>query len=228
MIDLTNTLVIIPARKGSKGIPGKNKKVLAGKPLIEYTIEAALGVFPSEKICLSTDDIDILKIGLKHGIDQKILRPISLSTDNTSAREVILHEVYHCGRDVETIIYLQPTSPMRKASHIREALDIYNSNEADMVVSVSRSKSNPYFNMFEENKDGFLTLSKQANIISRQHSPEVFEYNGAIYIINCKKLKSHPLSEFKKVKKYLMTRENSIDIDDNLDWITAETLITNS
>ena len=83
MIDLTNTLVIIPARKGSKGIQGKNKKVLAGKPLIEYTIEAALGVFPSEKICLSTDDIDILKIGLKHGIDQKVLRPISLSTDNT-------------------------------------------------------------------------------------------------------------------------------------------------
>ena len=97
-----------------------------------------------------------------------------------------------------------------------------------MVVSVSSTKSNPYYNLFEENKEGFLSLSKKSNTTSRQDVPDVFKYNGAIYIINYEKLKSSELNEFKRIKKYVMTRESSIDIDDYLDWIMAETLIINS
>lgn len=223
-----NTIVIIPARKGSKGIPGKNKKELAGKPLIQYTIEVALNIFPPEKIYLSTDDPDIIKIGVQNGLNQTNLRPSALSTDNTSARALMLYEISKLDMDVETIVYLQPTSPLRQTHHVLEAMDLYNPKETEMVVSVSTTESNPYFNLFEENKDGFLSLSKKSNATSRQDVPEVFKYNGAIYIINYEKLKSSELNKFKRIKKYVMKRESSIDIDDYMDWIIAETLIINS
>lgn len=223
-----NTIIIIPARKGSKGIPGKNKKELAGKPLIQYTIEVALQIFPPEKIYLSTDDPDIIKIGVQNGLNQTNLRPSALSTDTTSARELLLYEISKLDMEVETIVYLQPTSPLRQTHHVIEAMDLYDSKETEMVVSVSSTKSNPYYNLFEENKEGFLSLSKKSNTTSRQDVPDVFKYNGAIYIINYEKLKSSELNEFKRIKKYVMTRESSIDIDDYLDWIMAETLIINS
>ena len=223
-----NTIVIIPARKGSKGIPGKNKKELAGKPLIQYTIEVALNIFPPEKIYLSTDDPDIIKIGIQNGINQTGLRPSALSTDNTSARALMLYEISKLDMDVETIVYLQPTSPLRQTHHVLEAMDLYDPKETEMVVSVSTTESNPYFNLFEENKDGFLSLSKKSNTTSRQDVPDVFKYNGAIYIINYEKLKSSELNKFRRIKKYVMTRESSIDIDDYMDWIIAETLIINS
>ncbi|MDA9161818.1 acylneuraminate cytidylyltransferase family protein, partial [Crocinitomicaceae bacterium] len=153
-----NTIIIIPARKGSKGIPGKNKKELAGKPLIQYTIEVALQIFPPEKIYLSTDDPDIIKIGVQNGLNQTNLRPSALSTDTTSARELLLYEISKLDMDVETIVYLQPTSPLRQTHHVIEAMDLYDSKETEMVVSVYSTKSNPYYNLFEENKEGFLSL----------------------------------------------------------------------
>ena len=113
MIDFNKSLVIIPARKGSKGIPAKNKKLLNGKPLIQYTIDAAMAIFPKYSICISTDDIDIQDIGIQNGLSVPNLRPENLSNDKASARDVILYEVLKTDREIETIVYLQPTSPLR-------------------------------------------------------------------------------------------------------------------
>ena len=217
-------LVIIPARGGSKGIPGKNSKLLSGKPLINYTVEAARQVFADELICVSTDDLIIKSLVEATGLKVPFLRPEDLSTDLVGTQEVLLHALeYYAqkGYEAETIILLQPTSPFRTAKHLSEALEMY-SPDLEMLVSVVESKSNPYFNLKEENAEGFLENSKASTFKRRQDCPPVYEYNGAIYIINVAALKSIQISDFKNVKKYVMNQMDSIDIDEPLDWEIAE------
>ena len=149
----TKSLVIIPARGGSKGLPGKNIKKLNNKPLIYYTIEAARRIFNDNQICVSTDDLEIKKLVELKGIKVPFLRPKLLATDESPTFEVITHAYQYyrdIGHTIDTIVLLQPTSPFRTAKHIEESLEIY-TKECDMVVSVKETKTNPYFNLFEEN-----------------------------------------------------------------------------
>ena len=221
-------LVIIPARGGSKGLPGKNIKILGGKPLIHYTIEAALESFENAQILVSSDNDSILNSAKETGIEIPFKRPDNLSSDTASSRDVILHAMDYAEENnikYDCVILLQPTSPFRTGRHIKEALALF-SDDLDMVVSVQRSKSNPYFTLFEEDPNGFLLPSKVSNSTSRQEAPNVYEYNGAIYIINKTSIKRQQLSEFSKIKKYVMSEEDSVDIDTPLDWTLAETLIS--
>lgn len=220
-------LVVIPARGGSKGVPGKNIKQLAGKPLINYTIEAALGVFPKELICVSTDNANIKKCAENAGLDVPFLRPDELATDNSGTYEVLLHAIDFYekqGYAPDVLILLQATSPFRTASHIKEALASF-TEDIDMVVSVKETHSNPYYVLFEEDDSGFLKKSKEANFTRRQDCPLVWEYNGALYVINVASLKKEALGSFKKVKKFVMDEISSHDIDTPLDWLTAESII---
>ncbi len=228
MIDFDTLLVIIPARKGSKGIPGKNKKMLNGKPLIQYTIDVAKKIFPITSICISTDDPEIQQIGIENGLNVPDLRPDYLSNDASSARDVILYEVLKTGRKIDTIVYLQPTSPLRTTQNIQEAINLYDRDLMDMLVSVTNTKANPYFNLFEEDENENLVLSKMHKSKSRQEAPAVFQFNGAIYIINFESITRSEIAEFKKIKKYEMHKENSIDIDEPMDWILAEILLQTS
>lgn len=212
-------LVIIPARGGSKGLPGKNIKPLAGKPLILYTVEAARAVFPDEVICVSTDDEQIRKVVEQAGLGVPFLRPAHLATDEAGTHEVLLHakEYYEQkGYQADTIILLQPTSPLRNENHIREALSLFDES-CDMVVSVKESKANPYFTLREENEEGWLVKSKEANFTRRQDCPKVYELNGAIYIIHTQALKLDRISMLRRVKKYEMETIASVDIDSAFD-----------
>ena len=133
-----NSLVIIPARGGSKGIPHKNIKLLAGKPLIEYTIDVARAIVPDENICVSTDDQKIIKVVENYGLKVPFVRPEELATDKAGTYEVLLHALKFYedqGKHFDNVILLQNTSPFRNAEHVREALKLY-SPEIDMVVSV--------------------------------------------------------------------------------------------
>lgn len=220
-------LVIIPARGGSKGIPGKNIKLLGGIPLIQYTLEAAKALFPKEIICVSTDDLEIKKCVEKLGFKVPFLRPSELATDSSGTYEVLLHaiEFYeNNGYYPDTLILLQPTSPFRNSKHIEQAINLYTS-EIDMVVSVKETKANPYYNLFEEDSGGFLKKSKEATFNRRQDCPAVWQYNGAIYIINIKSLKDETISNFKKIRKYVMDEISSHDVDTLLDWKLSEILI---
>lgn len=228
MIDFDKLLVIIPARKGSKGIPGKNKKILNGKPLIQYTIDVAKKIFPITSICISTNDLDIQQIGIENGLNIPDLRPDYLSNDTSSARDVILYEVLKAGRKIDAIVYLQPTSPLRTTQNIQEAINLYDRDLMDMLVSVTNTKANPYFNLFEEDENENLVLSKMHKSKSRQEAPKVYQFNGAIYIINFQSITRSEIAEFKKIKKYVMSEENSIDIDEPMDWILAEILLQTS
>lgn len=226
-MNLKEVLVVIPARKGSKGIPGKNKKLLNGKPLIAYTIEAALGIFEKEQICISTDDEDIVQLAESYGISVPFLRPAELSTDTAGSQEVLIHayEFYReKGFDAAVVCLLQATSPFRTTKHISEATNAY-STDCDMLVSVVESKANPYFNLMEESAEGFLEKSKVGNFKTRQEAPKVYELNGAIYFINTTSLTKQPISSFTKVLKYVMPSAASVDLDLPEDWEYATYLL---
>ena len=154
---MKNPLVIIPARSGSKGLPNKNILNLNNKPLISYTILAAKKVFDVKNIIVSTDCKKIKIESERLGIRVNSLRPDFLATDEASSLDVILYELKKYTKmnaEPDVVILLQPTSPLRTSKNIEDAVKLYD-NHLDMVVSVKRSHSNPYFNLFEENKNGF-------------------------------------------------------------------------
>lgn len=216
-----NSLVVIPARGGSKGVPYKNIKKLNGKPLIYYTLDCVKDLVPESNICVSTDDLLIKESVEDYGIKVPFLRPSSLATDTAGSFEVILHALDFYDRDFENLILLQPTSPFRTANNLNEAIKLYH-DDIDMVVSVKETKSNPYFTLFEEDDDGYLTKCKSASFTRRQDSPKVWEYNGAIYIINIKSLMTFRSLDFDKKIGYPMSTIESLDIDTQLDWHFAE------
>ena len=224
---ITDTLVVIPARGGSKGVPGKNIKALNGKPLIYYTIDAAREVVRDADICVSTDDETIISVVEQYGLKVPFTRPLELANDTTGTYEVLLHALrFYESKGVfyKRIVLLQPTSPFRTRSHIKEALKIW-SSDLDMIVSVKETKSNPYFVLFEEDTEFFLGPSKKGGFMRRQDCPKVWEYNGAMYIINISSLKSKPLNQFRRIKKFVMDELCSHDIDTLLDWKVAELIM---
>ena len=220
-------LCIIPARGGSKGIPFKNIKELNGKPLILYSIDIARQIFNDDDICVSSDDQDIIDIVERFGLKVPFVRPQYLATDHASTQDVLIHALdfyEQKGQSYETLLLLQPTSPFRLSKHIEEAINLY--RDCDMVVSVKKASANPYFNLFEENELGFLHISKGDGAFTRrQDAPVVWEYNGSIYVINCKSLRQVKMSNFLRIIKYPMEPIYSIDIDNHLDWKIAEELI---
>ncbi len=219
-------IALIPARGGSKRVPGKNIKELGGKPLIQYTIDTAREILEDKNIIVSTDS-DLIKTTVEnYGLEVPFIRPEELATDESGTQEVLLHALNFLegkGHFAETLILLQPTSPFRNASHIKEALELYD-KDLDMVVSVKETKSNPYSILKEENSQGFLENSKNGNFTKKQDCPKVWELNGAIYIINVKSLKSKSIRDFTKVRKYEMDEISSHDIDTELDWLIAEAI----
>ena len=221
-------LVVIPARGGSKGVFKKNIKLLNGKPLINYTIEAAQDVFDDTVICITTDCQEIKDlVENTKGLQVPFLRPVELATDTSGTYEVLLHAIDFYkknGYEADTLILLQPTSPFRNSQHIKEAINLY-SDDIDMVVSVKETKSNPYYVLFEDDKDGYLSKSKEASFTRRQDCPKVWELNGAIYIINIKSLLKEPMASFKKSVKYIMDESDSVDIDTMFDWQLCEIMM---
>lgn len=221
-------LFIIPARGGSKGLPGKNIKLLNGKPLIHYSIEIARKFVEDKDICVSTDDIQIVKCVNEIGLEIPFLRPSELAKDNSSTNDVIIHALNFYaqeGIEYDSVVVLQPTSPLRQVFHVTEAISKFDLINDDMVVSVVETKSNPYYVLFEETDSGYLKKSKEGDYVSRQECPKVYEYNGAVYVISVNSLKKMKIVKFSKIKKYLMEEKYSIDIDTGLDWMICEELL---
>ena len=221
-------LVIIPARGGSKGIPHKNIKPLNGKPLIHYTMDEAREIVDDDDICVSTDDSEIIKCVENYGLKVPFVRPAELASDTAGTNEVVQHALTFYekqGRHYEAVLLLQNTSPFRKTEQIKEALKLYN-DDVDMVVSVKECPANPYYCVFEEDINGYLHVCKgDGNIFRRQDAPKVYEYNGAIYIMNAEKLKSTHMHKMQKRVKYVMDDLSSFDLDTMWDWQMAERII---
>lgn len=221
-------LVVIPARGGSKGIPHKNIKELGGKPLICYSIDVARQLTSDENICVTTDDDAIMKAVEDYGLKVPFKRPDYLATDTCGSNEVLQH-AYQFYRDkgmqYDIIVLLQPTSPFRRIEDVLGAIDLYD-NSLDMIVTVKETASNPYYNCYEEDSNGYLVVSKgDGKLTRRQDAPPAFEWNGAVYVINPVRLMEVGLADLIKVKKYVMDDLHSIDLDTLFDWKVAELVL---
>lgn len=225
-----NPLYIIPARGGSKGIPRKNIKDLAGRPLIAYTIDVARALSPdAAHIILSTDDEEIAAVAEDLGLPVPYRRPASLATDTAGSREVILDAMDWAvaqGITFDCVVLLQPTSPLRTVNDVAAAIEVYEERCPDMAVTVTAASDNPYYNCFELDSQGFLQVSKGDGLITRrQDAPRAFAFNGAVYVINPASIRRWPLGAFPRRLPVLMPRTRSIDLDSMIDWIVAETLL---
>lgn len=225
-------LYIIPARGGSKGIPRKNIRPLGGKPLIQYTVEAAFEAgATSDNLLLSTDDEEILAVGRSLGIALPYRRPDILATDTADSRSVMLHAMDWAdaqGLDYDVVVLLQPTSPLRSSSDIKATLDVYAhyAPEVDMAVTVAPSAANPYYDIFETSADGSLRVSKGDGLLTRrQDAPPCWQYNGAVYAINPISLRRMAMGAMPRRYPVKMPRERSIDLDTLDDWARAEAII---
>ena len=224
-------LAIIPARSGSKGVPGKNIKELHGKPLIGYTVEAALqsSYFAEEDVICSTDSQEIARIASFYGAAVPWLRPPELAQDDSSTVAVVedvVARLASCGRFYRHLVLLQPTSPLRTVTHINQAIEFYLEKDADAVISVAPVHESPYW-MKTMNETGILSnfLSFSEDYRQRQQLPQVYRPNGAIYVIRTevflRERSFYPAGSY----GFVMDRKSSVDIDEEFDWIIAESLV---
>ncbi len=220
------TLYLIPARGGSKGIPGKNIKHFLGKPLICHTIDQARGAGADDAdICVSTDSEEIRRVVEEYGLKVPFMRPEELATDTAGTYEVLLHalDFYEKkGIHYDTVVLLQPTSPLRRPEDIINAIGLMREG-TDMVVSVCEAATNPYYNAYETDSDGNLHISKgDGRYTRRQDAPKVWEYNGAVYVMDSDSLRKMHYSRFPRRRPYVMPAERSVDLDTPADWLRAE------
>lgn len=229
-------LYIIPARGGSKGIPGKNIRHFAGVPLIARSVAQALAMASAEDVCVTTDAEDIAEAARKAGAEIRFMRPANLATDTASSRDVMLHAIdfYESqGESYDAIVLLQPTSPLRTVDDIRNAIRAFEKaceegESPDMAVSVCEAEANPYYNAFEADSRGFLHLSKgDGKYTRRQDAPKVWQYNGAVYVIRPESLRCNPMAKFERIIPVEMPSARSVDLDTEADWMLAEHLFRN-
>lgn len=222
---MTSIVALVPARGGSKGIPRKNVRLLHGRPLIHWVIEAALHSRVS-RVIVSTEDDEIASIAREGGAEVPFVRPQSLATDEASTVDVALHAVDTLGLHASVLLLLQPTSPLTTSVHIDNMLAFKEVEQAESVVSVCRSPFAPEL-MYRREVDCRLSpLLAGVTASRRQEYPPVFVLNGAMFASDTAYLLSHRTFVGSETKGYEMPVEDSVDIDDETDWIHAETSLS--
>jgi CMP-N-acetylneuraminic acid synthetase len=223
-------LCVIPARSGSKGLPGKNIKSLCGKPLIAYTIEQAKKSKYIDRIIVSTDSKQIASIARRCGAHVPFLRPKRLATDASGTLDVLIHAMDwmedNSNFDFNILLLLHVTTPLRTPEDIDTCLKtLINDKSCGNIFSVTESHKNPYFNMVEVDNRGRVRLIKKGNYVARQHAPQVYDVNCAIYAWRKGVLRREKGIYLKQTRIFYMPKERSVDIDDELDFKICEMLL---
>lgn len=221
------TIATICARGGSKGLPRKNVRPFAGKPLIAHSIEQARACPLIDEVHVSTDDDEIAAVAREYGAQVPYRRPAELATDTAAKIPAIEHLVAHLesrGERIGLVVDLQPTSPLRTQQDLADAIRL--SPQADLVVTVTEPSHNPYYTLVEEQADGTLRLSKPGTFVCRQDIPAAWGLNGSIYAWQRAALARAAAHGFWSVsiRPSVMPRHRSVDIDDALDFEWAEWL----
>jgi CMP-N,N'-diacetyllegionaminic acid synthase len=222
----TNVIAVIPARGGSKGIPRKNIVPFAGKPLICYTIEAALRSRYLKRVIVSTDDADIAKVAKDCGAEVPFLRPPNLSQDDTPSVSVLKHAVNIIeesqGSLCNFVVLLQPTSPLRNEKYIDLTVEKMLETGADSVITVCEVRHHPFWT-FVANEDRLHSLLPNCDKSSRrQELPQTYSPNGAVYLVKRGVLFNENTVFGKDLRGIIMPSEESIDIDDYYDLFLGE------
>lgn len=225
-------LIVVAARKNSKGLKNKNIKELCGKPLISYAIRQAVKWGKADHIICSTDSREIARIAKQYGAEVPFMRPSGLSGDNVAKMEVIRHALLKCERIYKKvfniIVDLDVTSPVRKVADLDKCLKLFRKNRPNVIFSVVKSRKNPYFNMVEIRKDGRVSLCKRLSraVTSRQSAPCVYDVNASIYFYDRNYLmdKDNVTVISGDSMAYIMDGVSSLDIDKELDFKFVEFL----
>lgn len=222
-------LSIIPARSGSQGVPDKNIRNLAGKPLLAYSIQAALNSNLISDVFLSTDSKEYAEIAKQHGAWVPFLRASELAQNDSTAVSVAKNIIQRLrdefSKEYDVVIWLQPTSPFRTAQDIDQSIEFLKEDEVDSVVSVYEVSDHHPSRMYRL-QDGFLQSFVQEHpSMLRQNNEKIYHRNGAIYAFKNSTLEKYGNFFGDKIKPYLMPRERSINIDDELDFFIADYLM---
>ncbi len=224
---MTEIVGLIVARGGSKGVPRKNIKPLAGKPLIAWTIDAARQSQALARLILSTDDEEIADVARRHGAEVPFMRPAALAADDTLAIDVVEHALGWLDRDQDCrpdyLLLLQPTSPMRTAEDIRGAIGLAEERNAEAVVGVCEADSHPFLTkrLSEQGALEDFVSTDQADL-RRQALPPAYMINGAIYLNRPESLLRHRSFVPTGTLAWVMPRQRSVDIDTPWDLRLAE------
>lgn len=225
-------LAIIPARGGSKGIPRKNLMPLCGKPLIQYTVEAAMQSRSITHVVLSTDDEEIAQACAYMGLNTAYRRPPELAQDDTPMAATLVHCLQWARGEygvMDSFMMLQPTSPLRQASDIDAAVDKYRAEQALSLISVNRMTEHPYECVEWSGGQNWSYVAKNHGGASRRQDYESAYYyiNGAIYIANAARFSATGrLIDESSLCFYEMPRARSVDIDERIDLLLAEALLS--
>ena len=219
------TLALIPARGGSKGIPRKNIRSLAGKPLIAWTIQAALACPQIDSVVVSTDDLEIAEISRHWGAQVPFMRPAELAQDDSPSMDTVFHALQQLP-GFDAVLLLQPTSPLRSAADIQGCLELALARRACSVVSVCAPASSPYWMYTLDANDRLKKLIDSGDITRRQDLPPAYALNGALYFAATDWLRHSKTFLNDETTAYLMPPERSLDIDTPLDWKIAELLLS--
>lgn len=222
-----NVLAIVPARGGSKGVPRKNVKSLAGKPLLEYTLEAVSAAASVSEIAVTSDCAEVLSIAAGYTGVHGVQRPAELSQDESSVIVAVEHVMQalsgQCDDTYDVLLLLQPTSPLRSSRHIDEALTLLQQNpEAQSVISVCESQDMHPARMYWHKDNTLQPIMPESELTRRQDLQPAYHRNGAIYAVRRSAFTQQGSLMAKPAIPYVMPAEESINIDSLVDWQFAE------
>ena len=213
-------LAVINARSGSKGIPHKNIKKIAGKRLIEWSINVAISEKSIDRVIVSTDSQFIRRISIKLGADAPFLRDKKIALDNTPGILPVL-DVLRRVRGYEYVVLLQPTSPLRTKKDLKNFIRFALENKIKSAVSVCRVTDHPEL-IYQVDSNGNLKKFLNSKKTNRQSFQKLFKVNGSMYFAEINWLLKNKNFFYEKTKFFEMTKSNSLDIDDNFDWEVSE------
>lgn len=234
-------IAIITARSGSKGLPHKNIKLLAGKPLMAWSIEAALQSGMFDTVMVSTDSEEYAKIAREYGAEVPFLRSEATSQDNSSSWDVVaevIGEYKKLGREFDTLMLLQPTSPLRSGEDIKGAYEFLKEKGGKSVIGACECEFSPLLawqfgpslsfgndrRTVREAFDKEYNLSKNT-YLRRQALPNFYRANGSMYLVDVKRFEENHYIYDENCYAYVMPQENSIDVDTELDFVIAEAVL---
>ena len=221
-------IACIFARGGSKGLPDKNIRDFAGKPLIAWAIEQALSLETIDEVIVSTDSSEIAKIARKYGAEVPFIRPSELAKDDSPEwlawRHMLTYFLDKNGWLPDAMLSIPTTAPLRLVSDIQKCLDAFEIGITDVVITVTDANRSPYFNMVKLDSLGFaeIVIGKDNGITRRQDSPSVFDMTTAAYVVDAKFVMEHNSIFEGKVRAVYLPKERAIDIDTLLDFEFAE------
>lgn len=224
MIAGLKVLALIPARGGSKGLPGKNLRPLGGRPLVAWSVAQARAASLVDRVVISSDDPAIIEVAVAAGAEAPFVRPADLAGDTAGSAEVVRHALEAVGEEFDLVVLLQPTSPLRSAADIDACIRKVAESDAPSCISVSEPAASPWW-MYRMDAAGKLAPLLESKAVRRQDLPVVYAPNGAVYVVRVPWFRQNLAFVGEGSLGYVMLAERSVDIDTMLDFRLAEAIL---